>query len=473
MKSINPTLTTIELSELKQYFGDSSDKAGKSVCVYSETREDLSETFAKHDRIEQIEGGSLVTFSSSKRARKAVSTHHGKNGKIVCLGFTPPLIALGHNPDIFVIRNLVEEITIPQLWAFLDGDKNLVSHISILPTPNRDVVILCKDKEGQKQLLSKSGTKLRKWTIQIELWWEFCARLMTGKELFVENLPEGTTVDSLKTLLGVGDDDLEFVQFDEVHQVSLIVCKTRLIKQQISSSGLEELKFSLLPKLPSDNQVFINNLHETSTESDVQKLMSGCGNIMKVICWLDNKTGRKKARVIFEDAESTENALKLGGTELKDLPVSVCRLAGSQIPKTPTVKTSTPTTQIQKEVYIIATSCQLRKVKPIDLCLMFQECGYIEDVKMPPMIQFEKSTPAVIRFRDAEAVEKALSMRSSVRGLRLVVTRQKPRHFQPPGARHVRWKNSRGKRHGGKREYEDEESNPAKKQRVFADSNED
>lgn len=135
-----PFNLNIMLSRIKQKFflcfrliQTDEDPARKSVCVYTNTSKDLSKIFAKHDEIQQvrqhvqillstdsaiffeplyqiflfqIEGGSVVKFSKSDRARKAVSKYHGKDDMIVCEGFTTPLIALGHNPDIFVVRNV-------------------------------------------------------------------------------------------------------------------------------------------------------------------------------------------------------------------------------------------------------------------------------------------------------------------------------------------------------------------------------
>lgn len=423
-----------------QQIDDNQDEAEKSVCVYSQseiTSNDVSKLFKKCDQIQPVKGGFKVTFSSSVKAQKAVSQYHGKAGLIVCQDFTPPLLAKGHNPDVFVIREVPEEITIAELWTFINADKIHASHISFLPTSSHDVLVLCRDDKGQKQLLASGKTKLGNWPVNIDLWFEFCARMYRKDVLFVENLPEGTTVDSLEARFGASDDGLiksEFIQINDTHRFALVALQSRDMIPIVTSFDHDGLKFSLLKNLKSDSLVFLSNLHETVYESDILNFLKKCGNIMKIRLTLNQKLGRKGASVFFKTPEEAENALKLDGTELKGLLVTVARKADQ-----PNLRLSSTT--------IYLTNLH-RGARPIDLCLLFQDCGYIESVHVPKQednVQLREA--GFVKFRDPAAAERAMSKPiGKIKGLRVIAHKEDP--FAVGKSKN--FKKSRGKRVTGR-----------------------
>lgn len=130
------------------------------------------------------------------------------------------------SPLLHGIIFLLLEISIPQLWTALEGDANNVSHISLLPTTSRHVIIQCKVckcqvhvenfcqsdlclflkshkcskewflkcfqvKNGQQALMEKNGTRLQDWRLKVELWFEFCFHMTRRNVLLIENVDQG------------------------------------------------------------------------------------------------------------------------------------------------------------------------------------------------------------------------------------------------------------------------------------------
>lgn len=65
-----------------------------------------------HFQIVEDRGGLLVVYATSDEASLAVKKLHGENKgadsvpMVACKNFVPPVLATGHNPDIFVVRDL-------------------------------------------------------------------------------------------------------------------------------------------------------------------------------------------------------------------------------------------------------------------------------------------------------------------------------------------------------------------------------
>lgn len=387
----------------------SQDVAERSILIYGapddfdskNIKGNVSEVSKKGDAV-------VVIFSTPKEASKAVKKYHGKNGMVVCKDFAPPILVTGHKPDLFFLRDVPDEISIQDLWLTLDGDEIQLTHISVLTTSSRHVMLCCKEHES---LLSKNGTRLKNWRIKVELWNDLCF-LMTHKNVvLVENLPEDSTVDTVKQLLGVRDG-IKYLEVVTSHNCALVYCQSKPIIDLVVNCNESTLKFSLYKQVACfKNVVFTGNLHETTKDLDLIKHFKDC-EITKVIVRLDSRTGLKRASIYLKDEENFKKAVKMNGTELLGQTISV---------------ESKPVNNVVERNRVFITDLH-RGTTKLHVCLTFQDCGHIIDVFIPKqknIVNFKEA--AYIEFRDSEAIGKALGKSGmKLRGMRFNVHADDP-----------------------------------------------
>ncbi|KAK3927178.1 RNA-binding protein 34 [Frankliniella fusca] len=429
-------VSTLDLSK----FTVSQDVAERSVCVYgiSDDSEKWKKKIGKCGEIEQMvedRGGLIVTFSSDDAVSSAILKLHGKKAAnqkqiVACRDFNPPILASGHKQDLFVIRDVPDEIDVPQLWSALSADECGVSHMSFLPTLSRHVVIQCKNKENHQALLEKSGTRLANWRIKVELWFEFCFQMTRRNVVLIENLPNDSTITSVKKLIGVFDG-IELMQIVPGENCALVFCKSKDIANLIINCGQDQLKINLYQQTAGLRYMaFIDNLHETTKEPNILNHFRGCGNILKVNLSMDQKTGLKRAVVYFEEEQSVQNALQFNGSELLGHNITVSQF-------------------LKKSSNSVFLTNLHRGATGLNLCLIFQDCGHIESVRIPKQKNIVNSREAgVVTFRDAESIPKALekSNQSKIRGMRIVVHQEDP--YEHRGKRGKTRKNNKRKSNG-------------------------
>lgn len=425
-KSINSHTKLVENSTLDLSNVEvDQEKAERSICIYGSTDKPakLQKKFNRCGNVEQVEedrDGVVITFSSSEEAISAIHKFHGKKWNdglplIITQDLVPPILVAGHRPDLFVIRDVPNETSISEIWNLLEGDENCISHISFLPTSSRHIIVQCKVKDKQQALLQKSCSRLNQWRLKVELWFEYCFHLTRRNVLLIEDLPQDSTEDSLKKLIGVSDG-IELVQIVKSHNCALIYCQSKDITNVILKCGLRISTYQKVAGLRF--MAFLDNLHETTKEHDILKFLRGCGNVLKVTLSLDQRTGLKKAVAYFEEEESVSKALELDGTEL----------LGNAVCVRPTLKKNSANSVYLTNLHRGATG--------LHLCLIFQDCGHIESVHIPRQKNIVHSREAaVVVFRDAESVTRALekSNKSKVRGMRIAVHRDDP--FEHRGKR--------------------------------------
>ncbi|KAE8745760.1 hypothetical protein FOCC_FOCC007556 [Frankliniella occidentalis] len=433
----------------------SQEVAERSVCVYgvSDNSDKWKKKIEKCGEFEQIvedRGGLIVTFNNAKSASSAIKKLHGKaaadnKSVVACRDLNPPILASGHNPDLFVIRDVPEEIDVTQLWSTLNADECGVSHMSFLPTLSRHVIIQCKEKEGHQALLEKSGTRLENWRLKVELWFEFCFQMTRRNLVLIENLPEGSTVTSVKKLIGVFEG-IEYMQIAQNENCALVVCKTKDIANLIIKCGQDQLKIGLYQQTAGLRYMaFIDNLHDTTKESNILNHFRDCGNVLKVNVSLDQKTGLKRAVIYFEEEESVQNALQLNGSELLGQNITVSQ-------------------SLKKSSNMVFLTNLHRGATALHLGLIFQDCGHIESVQIPKQKNIVNGREAgVVIFRDAESIPKALekSNKSKIRGMRIFVHQEDP--FEHRGKRGKTRKSNKRQSNGGGAE------SPAKRKKKGSD----
>lgn len=157
--------------------------------------------------------------------------------------------------------------------------------------------------------------------------------------------------------------------------------------------GPQQKKKALNNPENRDRRIYVRRLHPNTIEAQVKEYFSKCGEI-ESIDLMKGQRLKKDAVIVFKDAASIPEAVKLHNTILNDATILV-EHAESPRPKSD-----------EQRSIIMINSEGLTKLEGSVIVDIFSNCGKIENLN----VVCEKNVLAYITFEEPSAVPKALEL---------------------------------------------------------------